>query len=486
MVQIPETIRNIIQEELAPKEKEKRLYGEVFTPLEFVNKMLDEIPSSFWKNDNLTWYDPCCGIGNFPIVIYFRLMSSLKPIISNESKRSQHIIENMLFLNELNKTNVQECRRIFKLIEPNATLNLTNNNFLTSQSKTHFDIIVGNPPYNETSKSDSSDQPLYSKFIEKAIDLTKHILLFIVPSRWFTGGKGLTTFRQHMLARKDIVSIHHFPSSHDIWPTVDIKGGVNYFYLNKDKQREKVLFYLPNQKPMEIQLDKYDVLLPNPKAYSLVEQVLQLCTIKSPTESAFISDKANSYQALEKCKGVQLKEKGTLQSLYLSPHYYGIMTNSPLFKNKKTNSSDIKCYVSGKKGSVKYVSSAKVKNPYQFWKVFTPQGAGIGGDGFGPLIIGSPSEVASQTYFTLKVSSKSEAESLKSYLETDFANFMLSLRKIDQHISESTLEWIPLPPLDRKWTQAKVIKYFKLKPSAATAKTASRKKINNNKTKKRK
>jgi hypothetical protein len=61
------------------------------------------------------------------------------------------------------------------------------------------------------------------------------------------------------------------------------------------------------------------------------------------------------------------------------------------------------------------------------------------------------------------VDSLGQAKSLKSYLETDFANYMLSLRKIDQHISEATLKWVPLPPLDREWTDEKVAKYYGLK-----------------------
>jgi hypothetical protein len=34
--------------------------------------------------------------------------------------------------------------------------------------------------------------------------------------------------------------------------------------------------------------------------------------------------------------------------------------------------------------------------------------------------------------------------------------------KSSQIISESTCKWIPLPPLDREWTNEKVNKYFKL------------------------
>jgi len=47
-------------------------------------------------------------------------------------------------------------------------------------------------------------------------------------------------------------------------------------------------------------------------------------------------------------------------------------------------------------------------------------------------------------------------------MKTKLPNFMLSLRKNSQLISASTCKWIPLPPLNRKWTDEKIYKYFKL------------------------
>ncbi len=51
-----------------------------------------------------------------------------------------------------------------------------------------FDIIIGNPPYNEN-LTNSGAKPLYNKFIEYYINKC-NLLSFIVPSRWFAGGKG--------------------------------------------------------------------------------------------------------------------------------------------------------------------------------------------------------------------------------------------------------------------------------------------------------
>ena len=47
-------------------------------------------------------------------------------------------------------------------------------------------------------------------------------------------------------------------------------------------------------------------------------------------------------------------------------------------------------------------------------------------------------------------------------MKCKFPNFMLSLRKSSQDISESTCKWIPLPPLTKEWNDDEVYKYFKL------------------------
>ena len=419
-----EEVVNILTKNLVPKEFEKNVFGEVFTPIHFIEKMLDALPASVWKDRGLRWFDPACGIGNFPVVIYYRLMKGLDKTIIRDKARSKHIIEKMLFMNEINKKNVVLLKKIFTMIDPDAKINISNKDFLELSGK--YDIIVGNPPYNEARIKETSDQPLYSKFIVKAIEMTDK-LLFVVPSRWFSGGKGLDEFRKSMLMRKDIVSIHHIPNSRTIWPEVEIKGGVNYFYL--DKSHEGLTeFSNDSLNSHKIELDKYDILVPDTKAYPLINKV-----IKYPC----------------------------LSDLYLSTSHFGITTNFEHYQNEPMVNS-VKCYVSAKKGEQKFVNKKYVKNAYDFWKVFTPQGSGKGGDGFGNLIIGSPREIASQTYFGFKVDSLVQANSLKSYLETDFANYMLSLRKIDQHISEATLKWVPLPPLDREWTDDKVAKYYGL------------------------
>ncbi len=103
-----------------------------------------------------------------------------------------------------------------------------------------------------------------------------------------------------------------------------------------------------------------------------------------------------------------------------------------------------------------------IKNDTTGWKVITARAAFKANSSFGNMFIGAPNEICSQSYILFIVSSEDEAKSLLSYLKCRLPNFMLSLRKISQDISESTCKWIPLPPLDRIWTDKKLQSYFKL------------------------
>ena len=160
LIDQPEKLLEFIADRLKPKDVEKKKFGEVFTPLKLVNEMLDKLDESYQKDNNesifenekLTWYDPAVGMGNFPIVIYLRLMDGLVNKIPNEKNRKRHILEKMLYMSELNKKNALICKQIFD-IENKFNLNIYEGDSLKLDiqkvfNKNKFDIIVGNPPYN--------------------------------------------------------------------------------------------------------------------------------------------------------------------------------------------------------------------------------------------------------------------------------------------------------------------------------------------------
>ena len=222
-------VLDYINKHLAPKDAERHKYGEVFTPLTLVDEMLSTLPEDIWTNPDLKWLDPANGIGNFPIKAfvgqssglhtYPGLMKGLEKAIPNESKRCKHIVENMLYMVDINGKNNVIARRLFEKLCPNAKANIekidSKQGFLTSKplmfnGKTvnDFDIIMGNPPYNRgavrvamvTNRTRNertalgiedidAESGFWFKFVEKA--LAKGLLnpngylLFIHPITWF-------------------------------------------------------------------------------------------------------------------------------------------------------------------------------------------------------------------------------------------------------------------------------------------------------------
>lgn len=190
----PDKLLEFINKNLKPKDVEKKIRGEVFTPMKLVGEMLNTLPEEVWKNPNLKWLDPAAGMGNFPVAVYMRLIEGLRYVkgYENEEKRRKHILENMLYMVEIDKTNVFMMRKIFcgKIYK----LNIFEGSFLDYKNNIIFDIIVGNPPYQNTDddgKRRALLNNLWSVFIDRSFNnLLKDngYLLFITPYSWMTPG----------------------------------------------------------------------------------------------------------------------------------------------------------------------------------------------------------------------------------------------------------------------------------------------------------
>jgi len=185
-------IEQKILSHLSVRQEEKDKYGEVFTPMTLIDDMFDKLPKEVWSDPDKKWLDPANGIGNFPMIAYIRLMEGLKthPKYSNDQERSKHIIENMLYMVEINPKNVKISRRIF-----GSAANICCADFLNEQDKflqkfglDKFDVIIGNPPFQDESSSETAQggHDLYPKFFINSFDLLKEngYLSFINPAKW--------------------------------------------------------------------------------------------------------------------------------------------------------------------------------------------------------------------------------------------------------------------------------------------------------------
>ena len=203
LIDKPKELLELIDSCLKPKKIEKDQFGEVFTPIYLINEMLDNLDKSYIKEQgrsiftepNLKWFDPASGMGNFHVAVYLRLVEGLKTHIPNDENRKKHIIENMLYMSELNKKNVFITHQIFNM-NNQYKLNLYEGNSLELNTENvwgikKFDIVIGNPPYNKskdgTLKGGYGGRSLWDLFVVKSLNdwvNEKSYLVFIHPPSW--------------------------------------------------------------------------------------------------------------------------------------------------------------------------------------------------------------------------------------------------------------------------------------------------------------
>lgn len=80
--------------------------GEVFTPMELVYEMVDQIPDEVMFNPRSTFIDNSAGDGNFLSALVDRL-------VNKYGHNRQHVLDNMIYAVELMEDNHAElCERI--------------------------------------------------------------------------------------------------------------------------------------------------------------------------------------------------------------------------------------------------------------------------------------------------------------------------------------------------------------------------------------
>ena len=431
----PANLISFINELMYPTSTSKTDHGEVFTPFGLINEMLNNLPEEYWSDPTKTWIDPAAGIGNFQFAIYDRLYTGLKKVIPDNDERKKHIIENMLYYAEYTSMNVTIYK---KLIDPenkyklnifcgdslSAEFNNVINNMWNIKS---FDVVIGNPPYNEY----GLQKTIYDKFFF-AFEKRCVVLMFITPHRWVKGGKSnLDALRSYMFNSNKLSILQSL--SKEEFPGTDIEGGVSYFvfdnnYNGKLKYNNSI-----------IDLTKYDILVEG-KYIGLLEKILK----SKQFLSSLITNNISNIQS-----------NLTIEQIGID------------FSNIKTEEYPILLHVNNSLGHKKYLNkdiintNATLKKYLDCIKVSTMRANGSA-PSFGRKVIVKKGETASKSYINFIVDTEIQANNLMSYLNTNFCNFFLHLRKITQSINKKKLLWIPLMDLNIEWSDEKLFKHFDL------------------------
>lgn len=295
-----------------------------------------------------------------------------------------------------------------------------------------FDVIIGNPPYQMTGGAGgSSDSSIYHLFVQQALTLEPRYAVFVTPSRWMAGGRGLDEFRSQMLNSGHIRCLTDFPDSGDAFPGVQIKGGICYFLwdgedsgpCNVTRVAGGEEYPQPNR-----QLGEFDVFVRDERALQILRKVLS-------------------------------KKEPSLVEMVSGDTPFGVATNFEDWTEKE-GGGKIPLYLINKGerkiGFMKRSFIRKNIDVIDKWKVLVPEAYGAG-ETFphqilGREIIAAPPSVCTQSYlFVAPFQSEMAAQSFSSYYRTRLFRFLVSLRKITQHALRSTYTWVPQQSWKRTW-----------------------------------
>lgn len=291
-----------------------------------------------------------------------------------------------------------------------------------------INAIVGNPPY-QLVKDATSDEPLYHLFYQISFPLAERVT-FITPARYlFNAGKTPKEWNERILNDPHFKVVLYNPKSTEIFPNVDIKGGVAVGYRDAN-----VIF------------GKIGTFSAFPELNSIMHKVnpdenISLATICYP-QNKFNLEKLYEDNPLIKLKiGSDGKERRLTTSIF---------SLSEIFHNEKDSEEDIEIIGLIKNLRVrKFISRKYIETSVNLekYKVIVPKSNGTGaiGEVLSTPLIGEPLIGVTQSFITFGAfDNKKEAEALLKYIRTRFARTLLGILKVTQDNSRDTWRCVPL------------------------------------------
>jgi adenine-specific DNA-methyltransferase len=124
--------------------KEKKTLGQVYTPFEIIDKMINQVFEIKKVDENTRILDPSCGGGYFLVEMYKHIRKTHPEI------PEKHIVEKMLYGFDIDDFSIflSKMGLVFHTGFDYGKFNINKRDFLVDDLNTgEFDIIIGNPPY---------------------------------------------------------------------------------------------------------------------------------------------------------------------------------------------------------------------------------------------------------------------------------------------------------------------------------------------------
>ena len=297
-----------------------------------------------------------------------------------------------------------------------------------------INAIVGNPPYQEEGES-TRKAPIYHLFYDMAYKLSDKVSL-ITPGRFlFKAGQTPIEWMERMLSDPHVKVVDYFQKSNEVFPTVDIKGGVAITYRNIKETLGPIGFF-----------SEY------PELISITEKIYAHSTFKKGEFSETVSSQGIyrfSEYALDALPHIlNVQGKGTASKI--TSNAFENLPDVFLESVPRDNSEYVK--IMGREKSIR--TYKWIKSDYlqpceylDYFNVFVPEANGTGaiGEVLSTPVIGTPVIGHTDTFLSIgKFTCAEEAGACLKYVRSKFARCLLGTLKATQHNPKNTWANVPL------------------------------------------
>lgn len=312
--------------------------------------------------------------------------------------------------------------------------------------KKKFDVVIGNPPYQEEAGGTATHgKPIYHRFMDAAYEVGKKAVL-ITPARFlFNAGYTPKAWNSKMLADPHLTVEHYVPKSDQLFPGTDIKGGVTVTYRDEARQTDPIGTFTSY-----------------PELNTVVQKVIKsdfvsiAADITSSRSYRYTAEMHDAYPAAASTmpKGEQFKiNTKTFQHL------------SFLYREARPENQSEYSRVLGLIGrarAYRWIRSEYLSGPKNFrsFKVVVPKanGSGVLGEALSSPVVVGPQVAVTQTFVTIGCfNAEATADACLKYVKSKFARALLGVLKITQDNPARVWQYIPLQDFtaesDIDWTQ---------------------------------